>query len=145
MSVEENKAIVRRFTNEVLNMENIDLADELITPDFVAYTPSNQYQGHAYTAQALKEGMVRVHSGYANLQYTIEDMIAEGDKVVACATARGIHEGDVMTRLGKASATGKEITYAIMFIYRLADGKIVDFWEYYDDVARLQQLGVLPE
>ena len=145
MSVEENKAIVRRFNNAVLNMENTDLTDELITPDFVAYTPGNQYQGHAYTAQALKEGMASVHSGYANLQYTIEDMIAEGDKVMARATARGIHEGDVRTRLGKASATGKEIIYAIMFIYRLTDGKIVDLWEYYDDVTRLQQLGLLPE
>ncbi len=73
--------------------------------------------------------MASVHSGYSNLQYTFEDMIAEGDKVVAFATARGIHEGDVMTRLGNASATGREITYAIMFIYRLADGKIVDLWE----------------
>ena len=44
MSVEENKAIVRRFTNEVLNLENKDLADELIAPDFVAYTPTNQYR-----------------------------------------------------------------------------------------------------
>jgi len=92
-----------------------------------------------------KEAMARFHSSYANLQYTIEDMIAEGDKVMVRATARGIHTGDFMTKFGKATATGKEITYAIIFIYRLADGKLVDLWEVYDNLARMQQLGVLPE
>jgi len=89
--------------------------------------------------------MARFHSSYANLQYTIEDMIAEGDKVMVRATARGIHTCDFMTKFGKATATGKEITYAIIFIYRLADGKLVDLWEVYDNLARMQQLSVLPE
>lgn len=138
MSVEENKTIVRHL------FEGESEIDEVFAPDVITYSPTDQFQGTAVTSRQIKQEMASFHTAFPDFHYTIEDLIAEGDKVVVRATARGTHQDDVMTRLGKASATGKKITYAIIFIFSLVNGKIVESWDIYDDVTRLEQLGVLP-
>ncbi len=138
MSLEENKALVRRYAEEVLNRRNLDLLDEIFAPDFVQYgADPDQVSG----VEDLKQFFVMLRSGFPDFQVTIEDLLAEGDKVVLHFTFQGTHQGE-FTSIGP---TGKQVTMTGIDIFRIADGKIVELWNQEDVLGMMQQLGAIPE
>ena len=135
MSIEENKAIVRRY-QEIYNSNNLDaltevVSEELHTPKIMPGIPSG-IEG----AKAAHQIML---AGFSDYQTVIDELIAEGDNVVARITMRGTHTGSFMGIL----ATGKHVEFTGMYIARISNGKIVEHWGEEDGVSLLAQLGVL--
>ena len=135
MSTEDNKANVRRGF-EAVNQKNLAVFDELLTPDVVFHSASTTMQG----LEAYKQLLSVSVTAFPDLQFTIEDMIAEGDTVMVRYTTRGTHQG---TFRG-IPPTGKQVSGTGMFIDRLVNGKAVEQWINGDDLGLLQQLGVIP-
>ncbi len=136
MSVEENKAIELRFFEEVVNKGELAAIDELCAADFVGHDPP---PGIAPDRGGYKQFFAMAHSGFPDFHSTLEDMFAEGDKVVQRFTARGTHRGDWMG----IAPTGKQIAIPGIAIHRIAEGKIVEGWTSMDMLGALQQLGVV--
>ncbi len=116
MSIEENKKLVRRYCEEVADQGNLDLIDDLFAPD-PSYGPDyleNLKRRHAQSRAALSD-----------ISFDIEDMIAEGDKVVVRGTYRAIHDRGEW--LGMAP-TGDRLKETLIDIYRVEEGKIVQVW-----------------
>ena len=140
IATERNKANLIRFYEEVINQGNIDVIDELMTPDFVHHgeTLFPRIEG----SQAIKAGVQGVISAYPDGHTTIEDMVAEGDVVVCRLSWRGTHQGPFMG----IAPTGRVSSWRGISTYRFNDkGKIVERWANMDVIGQLQDLGVLPE
>jgi steroid delta-isomerase-like uncharacterized protein len=137
MSVEENKAIELRFFEEVVNKRNLAVIDELFATNFVDHSA---VPGIAADREGLKQYFAMVHSAFPDFHSTLEDMFAEGDKVVQRFTARGTHQGEFMG----IAPTGKQVTIPGIAIHRITDGKIVENWVNMDMLSMMQQLGVIP-
>ncbi len=135
MSTEDNKANVRRGF-EAVNQKNLAVFDELLTPDVVFHSASTTMQG----LEAYKQVLSVYVTAFPDLQFTIEDVIAEGDTVVVRYTTRGTHQGNFRG----IPPTGKQVSGTGMFIDRLVNGKAVEQWINGDDLGLLQQLGVIP-
>ncbi len=135
MSTEDNKALVRRGY-EALNQRNWAAFEELVTPDLVLHNASMTIQGF----EAYKQFVSMYFTAFPDLRFTIEDMIAEGDTVVARQTARGTHQGELMG----IPPTGKQVSTTGINILRFANGKGVEEWFNGDDLGLMQQLGVIP-
>ena len=135
MSTEDNKAHVRRGF-EAVNQKNLAVYDELLTPDVVFHNASTTMQG----LEAYKQFLSMYMTAFPDLQFTVEDMIAEGDTVVARFTTRGTHQGNLMG----IPPTGKQMSGTGMFIDHIVNGKAVEQWFNTDDLGLLQQLGVIP-
>jgi predicted ester cyclase len=137
---EANKAVIRRL-HDATNSddpERISAAiDELVEPDAVIRTP---LPIGVSGAEALKEVFTRLLRVFPDLRVTIEDLIAEGDKVVSRNTVTGTQLGDYMGH----APTGKIVTYNEIFIFRFADGRIAETWGVVDVVSQMRQVGVLP-
>ena len=125
MSIEENKAIVRRYIEEVYNGGNAKVIDELIDPGYVHYARARPVWSGP---QGTKEAIATWFSAFPDMYNGIEDVVAEGDKVVVRLSFRGTHTG---TMLGHPP-TGKEVATTEIVIFRLTDGKIVETWEEWD-------------
>jgi steroid delta-isomerase-like uncharacterized protein len=138
MSIEHNKTLVRRYVEEVLNQKNLAVVDELFAPSFVDHDSS---MPEARGPEGIKRVAAMVHASFPDLHFTIEDMIAEEDKVVYRYTARGTHEKDFMG----IPATGKQISFTGIHIYRVDDGKLQEEWENWDTLGLMRQLGVIPQ
>jgi len=138
MSAEENKALVRRYVEEFVDRSNFDLSDEIFAPNFLRYDADpDQMSG----VEDLKHFFAMLHSGFPGFQSTIEDLFAEGDKVVLRFTFHGTHQGEFMG----IGPTGKQVTMAGIDIFRIADGKIVELWNQEDVLGMMQQLDAIPE
>ena len=135
MSIEDDKANVRRGF-EAVNQKNLAVFDELLTPDVVFHSASTTMQGR----EAYKQFLSMYMTAFPDLQFTIEDMIAEGDTVVVRYTTRGTHQGNFMG----IPPTGKQVSGTGIFIDRIVNGKAVEQWINGDDLGLLQQLGVVP-
>jgi steroid delta-isomerase-like uncharacterized protein len=134
---ERNKAVIRRFVEEVQNNKNWAVYDELNDPDFVNLSappgaPADREGGKVYL-KAFTEA-------YPDVHYTIDDMIAEGDRVVTKKTFTGTNTGE----FAGMPATGKRVTLQFVDIMRVRDGKIVEHWLCVDQLSWLQQLGLAP-
>jgi steroid delta-isomerase-like uncharacterized protein len=138
MTIETNKRIMHRFT-EFINSASEKLAAELISPNAVFHVPGRPepLQGPAGYLEII--GMMRV--GFPDIQWTLEEMIAEGDKVAARFTMRGTHQG---TFFG-VPPTGKKIAVSAMNFYRLSDGQFVEERGQPDLLGLLQQIGAVPK
>jgi steroid delta-isomerase-like uncharacterized protein len=138
MSTEQNKAVYRRFMEEVVNQGNLAVVDELVAVDVVEHEelPPGYPQGR----EGVKQFFAMLRTAFPDLQATIEDLIAEGDKVVGRGTWSGSHRGQFMD----IPPTGKRVSFGVMDIGRIADGKIVEHWGQTDMLGLLQQLGVVP-
>jgi steroid delta-isomerase-like uncharacterized protein len=136
MSTEENKALVRRFYAEI-DKGNIDAMDELVAEDYLDHNPP-PFPGLKSGREGLKQAFKifwEATPGY----HEIEDMIAEGDKVVTRMTSYGKHEKD----LPGAPATGNEMNTTSITIHRIANGKLVEKWAEKDVMGFLIQIGVM--
>jgi predicted ester cyclase len=137
MSTEENKALVRRFYEEI-DKGNLAAMDELVTEDYIDHNPP-PLPG----LQPGREGLKRFFKLFweaTSGSHHIEDQIAEGDKVVTRLTAVGKHEGD----LPGAPRTGNDLKMTSITIHRIAGGKLVEKWSEKDMLGYLQQIGVMP-
>jgi steroid delta-isomerase-like uncharacterized protein len=135
MTPEQNKALVRYYIEEAWNKGNLAVIDELIVPDYIQHVPQ-VLQGRA----GVKQFFAMLRAAFPDIQNTIEDMIAEADKVVWRSTIRGTHSGPFRG----IPATGKRITLTAMNFLRVVDGQFVENWGEQDNLGLLQQLGVLP-
>jgi steroid delta-isomerase-like uncharacterized protein len=140
MSIEEdNKALVRRYI-DLFNRNDLP-TEEVIAPlasGFVYHRPGMpDVTGLIDVRQVLE--MYR--SSIADMHQTIEDMVAEDDKVACRWSGRGTHQGELMG----IAATGKAITITGIVIYRIANGKIQEEWDYSDTLGLMQQLGIDPQ
>jgi len=137
MSIEENKAVFRRIYKEFLSQGNFDVGKELFVTDYVNhFIPPGQPQGLEGQIQFI----AGVRTAFPDLQFTIEDMIAEGDKVVGRVTWRGTHRGELMG----IQPTNKKVTVDGVDIIRFAGGKAVENWYIGDTLEMMQQLGAIP-
>ncbi len=140
MSAEQNKAVMRRELEELFTEGgNLDAADELYAPDYVGHAPPF---GDVRGIEGAKQFAATYREAFPDLKTTIEDQIAEGDKIVTRWTARGTHRGETED-LGPATGNPMEITG--ISIYKFADGKIVESWDHFDALGQMQQLGLIPE
>jgi steroid delta-isomerase-like uncharacterized protein len=121
MSAEENKALVRRHYAEVLSQRNLAVIEELFAPTFV----SRLSDGPSVDLAQFKEAAKMSLAAFPDLHATVEDQVAEADKVVTRWIARGTHQGE----FAGIPPTGKSITLTGIHIHRVADGKIVELWE----------------
>ena len=137
MSTEQNKALIRRFYEEVLNKKNTAVIDELLDPNQVNHSLP---PGMPADLEGSKQFIGMFLTGFPDLHFTVEDMIAEGDTVVARLTARGTHQGAFMG----IPPTGKHVTVTAIDINRLVGGKSVEHWLEMDTLGMMQQLGVIP-
>ena len=149
MSTEENKAIVRRFYEEIWNKGNVAAVDELLAPNILLHFDAPSDVPVSAEMQLSLEGIKQVvsefRSTFPDLHYTVDLQVAEGDLVVSRVTVHGTHTGEYRGLTFKGMPpTGKQVTWTETHIYRLAAGKIVEYWSNEDDVGRLQQVGALP-
>jgi predicted ester cyclase len=138
MSLEQNKALVRRLMEEDISGGNLDVADEIIAPDFYDHTNppglERGIEGH--------KGIVRLfRTTFPDLEWRIEELIAEGDRVVARTTMHGTQLGGFFG----LPPTGRRVTMTGVHIMRIADGKIAEHWGSNDDLGLMRQLGAIPE
>ena len=137
MSTEENKALVRRFYEEVFNKKNLaGIGDFLDTHIIEHALPPGLPSG----IEGSKQFIGMYLAAFPDLHLATEDLIAEGDKVVARFTLRGTHKGEFMG----VPSTGKQVTMTGIQIVRTADGRIAENWINLDALGMLQQLGVIP-
>ena len=133
---EQNKALMRRGIEEVWNGGNFDVVDELIAGDYVGHQPPIENHGPA----GVKRYFAMLREAFPDIHFTIEDQIAEGDRVVTRWAARATHLGVYQG----IPPTGKPGTVTGITINRVADGKVVEGWTNLDSLGMLQQLGVIP-
>ena len=137
---EANKAAIRRL-HAATNSGNVEMIsrtiDELVEPDALIRTP---VPIAATGAQVLKEVFVRLLQVFPDLHVAIEDLIAEGDKVVSRNTVTGTHRGEFTG----VPPTGNPVVYDEIFMFRFADGRIAETWGGVDVLSQMRQLGVIP-
>ncbi len=134
MGVTENKALVSRVLDEIFHQGNLSLLDEIFAPDVVGHDPGREFR----SAAEFKQGIARLRVAFPDLHYTVEELVAEGDKVVRY-TGRGTHRGE----LWGIPPTGKQMSYTGILIWRFAEGKIAEHWAEPDRLGLMQQLGVI--
>jgi steroid delta-isomerase-like uncharacterized protein len=135
-----NKATFRRF-HDAMNTGDAEVIsktiDELVDPNVLIRTP---LPIDATGAQALKQVWAMLLRAFPDLHVAVEDVIAEGDKLVCRNTVTGTHQGEYMG----LPPTGKSVTYNEIFIVRFADGRIAETWGVVDVLSQMRQLGVIP-
>ena len=136
MTVEENKALVRRIA-EAWDKGNLAVADKLLAPNFVAHNLPARVAGDR---EGFKQAISMTRAAFPDFRLTVEDMVAEGDKVAYRMTWRGTHKGEYMG----IAPTGKQVTVSGILIFRIEGSKIVEQWAEVDSMGMMQQLGVVP-
>lgn len=137
MSTEENKELVRRWLREFWSEGKYAVADEICTADYTVHDP------HAPDTppgrQGIKDYAHHFHQGFSGLTVTIEDLVAEGDRVAARWRAEGIHSGP----LGPVPPSGRRVVIQGADTYRIANRQLAEAWTLYDRLGMLQQIGAL--
>lgn len=137
MSTEENKTLVQRSYDEFFNTGNVALVDQFHTNDFVGHVPGLPPILGLEVLKHLASGYL---SAFPDLHINIEDIIAEGDKVMTRVSWRGTQKGEFIG----IPPTGKRVMVIGMYEYRIAGGKIAEWWDFSDNLGLMQQLGVIP-
>ena len=132
MSVEENKALIRRFNEEAFNGHDVQARDRYLGPNFAI-------NGRIVDPVRSRQNFASLFTAFPDFHRTKEDTIAEGDKVVARYTATGTHRGAFMG----VPPTGKKVKFSWITIYRIAEGRVAEEWLLFDAFGLLQQLGAV--
>lgn len=132
MSATDGKAVARRFVEEVLGKGRFDIFDDLTAPE---------YRDHNLPSGVTPQQSIGAfRAGFPDLQVTIDDQIAEGDKIVTRWTTRGTHTGSLFG----IPPTGQGMVMTGISIYRIVEGKLVEGWVQSDQLGMMQQLGLAP-
>jgi steroid delta-isomerase-like uncharacterized protein len=135
MSTETNKAIVRRYFEQVLNARRHDLAEEFLVENIELHG-----SGLAPGLKMVKQWYTMFAAAFPNGHYAIEDLVSEEDRVVARITFNGTHQGE----MEGIPATGKTVSVPGITIFRMDNGKIAEGWLVNDTLGMMQQLGLMP-
>ncbi len=137
MSTDQNKALIRGYT-DLMNQHNLDAAFANLSADFRTHNvPPTGMPGDI---EAARQFFTMLFNAFADFQATLEDVIAEGDRVVIRVTGRGTHTAEFMG----VPSTGKQVTWRFITIYRIADNKLAEVWSEADQLGMMQQLGLVP-
>jgi steroid delta-isomerase-like uncharacterized protein len=131
----DNKAAVRRFIGQAFNAGDLAVVDELVAPDYVLHADP-EVRG----TEGIKRFISTYREAFPDYACSIDDQVAEGDKVVTRWTVRGTYEGHLMG----IPPTGKQVIMPGVVVDRLINGRLVETWIQTDALAMLQQLGVVP-
>jgi len=136
-TLEQNKVLVRRLMEDDISTGNLAVADEIISPEFFDHTnPPGMQEGIA----GHKAIVTLFRGAFPDLNWGINDLIAEGDRVVASTTMTGTHLGELFG----IPPTGKQVSMYGVHVLRIAGGKIAEHWGSNDDLGLMRQLGVVP-
>jgi steroid delta-isomerase-like uncharacterized protein len=138
MSAEQNKALTVRFLEELFNRGNTAIVDEIMAPDFIER--EQLPPGMPNDREGVKVLTSLLRSAFPDFKATIDDVLAEGDKVVMRQTWSGTQKGEFMG----VPATGKRVSFGVIDIVRFANGKVVEHWGLMDSMSLMQQLGAIP-
>jgi steroid delta-isomerase-like uncharacterized protein len=138
MSTQDNKALVRQMVEVIFNQGNISRADEFLASDFVEH--EELPPGIPSGREGVKQLTAVFRSAFPDFRATIDDAVAEGDKVVIRMTWSGTHQGEFMG----IPPTGKRVSFGVIDIIRVAGGKFVEHWGQMDSSGLMQQLGAGP-
>lgn len=138
MSLDKNKELVREMVEVMFNQGDVSWVDEFLSPDFIENEELPPGVPAGREGVKLLTGML--HTAFPDFEATIEDLIAEDDRVVIRMTWTGTHEGEFMG----IPPTGNRVSFGVFDIVRIADGMIVEHWGLMDNMALMQQLGVMP-
>jgi steroid delta-isomerase-like uncharacterized protein len=133
MSTEDNKVLMRRYLEAALASDQTAF-QALLAPDFVAHVNGQQDR-----ATFLQHNRIFVEA-FSDRRFTVEDLVAEGDRVVARTTWRGVHTRTFQD----LPPTGKQIVISAVLIERIKDGQMVEHWSLFDNLSMMQQLGIVP-
>jgi steroid delta-isomerase-like uncharacterized protein len=136
MSTQTNEALVRRFIDEIFLGQRLDAVNELVTDDFTAHTWGPMPMGR----DGLKAAITRVSAGLSGAAMTIDDLIAEDDRVVVRLTSSATQTGPFMG----IPPTGKRYEIGEIHIFRVRDGRVAEHWHQADFLGMLRQLGAMP-
>lgn len=134
MSIEENKALIRHAF-ELANQKNLDAFFKLFAPEYIAHSPVGDLP-----LEQAKQFETMFFTAFPDAISTIEDLVAEGDKVVVRVNWKGTHKGEFMG----IAPTGNKIDMTNALIFRIAVGKLAENWATLDDLRLMQQLGAIP-
>ena len=138
MALDSNKRLARRALTEIYAGGDVEKAEELVHPEFVDHDPAH---GEAPTGPAgVRATVDRLHSAFGELSFAVEAELAEGDRVAQLVTMSGRHTGSLMG----GEPSGRKFAVRHTYIWRIADGKLIEHWGCRDDLGLLQQLGLLP-
>jgi steroid delta-isomerase-like uncharacterized protein len=137
MSTETNKILARRVFDEVLNSKNLDLLDELAAPDYIEHSP---LPGQRTGIEGIRDRYTMLFDAF-EFRFAVDDVIAEGDKVVLRWTQTGTHVGPLFGM----PATGRSSRTTGIEIWRVDNGRLAEHWDVVDVYGQLMQLGLLPE
>lgn len=137
MSTEENKALVRRFYEEVFNHKHMADIDAFVAPNIIDHSLPPGAPGGI---ESVRQAVTMLLTAFPDLHLTLEDIIVEGDRVAVRWTMRGTHQG---ASLGMPP-TGKQFTIPGVSLLHLDSGKVVEAWIVQDQLSMLQQLGLAP-
>ena len=141
MSAQENKEKARRMLEEAFGQGKLEVVDEVLDPDFVCYDPNSE-SGAVGGADTIKQEIEWFRNAIPDLTYTVDDQVAEGEKVVSRYTATGTHQGEFFG----VTPTGKRIEMSGIQIDRFDDnGRMVEEWPEYDLLGAMKQMGAIPE
>ena len=135
---EANKALIRRFVEEVQSQHNVAAIDEFLAPSFVNHDP---LPGFPNTLEGVKQLHRMLFAAFPDIQMTIHDQAAEGDKVWTRKTAAGTHQGEFFG----IPATGRPVSWKIIDIVSMRNGKVTEHWVVADVLSLMQQLGAVPQ
>lgn len=133
-TLSDNKNLYLRLADEVLSKKNLAAVDELIADDFVEHVGGHPRR---VGVEGFKAARMRRNLAFPDWRVTVDDIIAEDDKVVARATGQGTHRGEYMG----IPPTGKVVKVGWIAIYRVANGKLAEHWQHIDELGLRQQLG----
>jgi steroid delta-isomerase-like uncharacterized protein len=134
---EQNKALVRRLTEEVMNRGNFAVVEELVAPDYTGHSPTAETRG----SDGYRQFYQGLRGAFPDIQCTIEDLVGDGDKVVSRWRAHGTHKGEY----AGLPPTGKTGVVTGTSLFRINNGRVVECWTNADDLSLLQLVGAIPE
>jgi steroid delta-isomerase-like uncharacterized protein len=138
MAAEQNKALTVRFIEELFNRGNVGIVGEVFSPDFIER--EQLPPGIPTGREGVKALNTMLRSAFPDFKATIDDILAEGDKVVLRMTWSGTQKGEFMG----VPATGKRVSFGVIDIIRISNGKFVEHWGQMDSMSLMQQLGAIP-
>jgi len=137
----ENKSVVRRYFEQVIDGGRIELLDELAAADCIIHRP--EAAGPIRGVAAFKQAVGKILAVYSEFHTTIHDMIAGDDKVVCRLTHKGVHATNWTSRIGTHAVAGKPVSWPAIAIFRVQEGRIAEEWVCRDELGMLIQLGAL--
>ena len=140
MSLDQNKALIRRFNKEAFEDGDLSATERYLAPDFLNHVSGKR------GPEDMKRIIQYVRNAFPDGRQDVDLEIAEGDLVVELITSTGTHSGEVVhTPWGPVAPTGRPVSWQSVRIYRVSDGKIAEHWAVRDDLNMLQQIGAFPE